>query len=263
MCFNEALFWARNLPEGGRTRPLLIVLEEAHAYLNAKEETAAGAAVKRIAKEGRKYGLGVMIVSQRPSEIDPTILSQCGTLIALRLSNSSDRTHITSAVSDGLEGLLSSLPILRTGEAIILGEAVSLPMRAQIAKPAPGRAPDSQDPTVVSPPDPEMVYQTVGGWNQESAVGDYSKLLESWRSQSVHRIDEEDQEMEWHNVDSSNIDRIGYNQATSELGVEFQGQSNYVYFDVPEAVFEAFLGAASKGSYFHANIRNRYRFSRE
>jgi DNA helicase HerA-like ATPase len=85
----DALFWARNIPEGGRERPLLIVLEEAHAYLDQKQTAAV--AVRRIAKEGRKYGIGMMLASQRPAEIDQTILSQCGTLFALRLSNSVDR----------------------------------------------------------------------------------------------------------------------------------------------------------------------------
>src|SRR6185437_12399845 len=87
----DALFWARKLPEGGVERPLLFVLEEAHAYLGKQEHVGpAAAAVRRIAKEGRKYGVGVMLVSQRPSEIDPTILSQCGTIFAMRLANDTD-----------------------------------------------------------------------------------------------------------------------------------------------------------------------------
>ena len=81
----DALFWARNLSEGGRERPLLVVLEEAHTYLSPGETGPAASAVRRIAKEGRKYGIGAMIVSQRPSEIDSTILSQCGTIFAMRL----------------------------------------------------------------------------------------------------------------------------------------------------------------------------------
>ncbi len=124
----DALFWARNLPEGGRNRPLLVVLEEAHTYLHANQLGAAASAVKRIVKEGRKYGIGAMVVSQRPAEVDSTILSQCGTLVALRLTNPTDRSHITGAVSDNLEGLLSALPILRTGEALIVGEGVQLPV---------------------------------------------------------------------------------------------------------------------------------------
>ena len=93
----DALFWARNLPEGGRERPLMLVLEEAHTYLGKEHAGTAAAAVRRIAKEGRKYGVGVMIVSQRPSEIDPTILSQCGTIFAMRLANETDRSQVAGA----------------------------------------------------------------------------------------------------------------------------------------------------------------------
>ena len=90
----DALFWARNLPEGGRERPLMVVLEEAHAYLGKDQVGPAATAVRRIAKEGRKYGVGIMVVSQRPSEIDPTILSQCGTIFAMRLANDADRSQV-------------------------------------------------------------------------------------------------------------------------------------------------------------------------
>jgi len=172
----DALFWARYLPEGGRTRPLLFVLEEAHAYLNAGNEGAASIAARRIVKEGRKYGLGAMIVSQRPSEIDPTILSQCGTMFAMRLANATDRSHVTGTVSDNLEGLFNMLPTLRTGEAIIVGEAVHLPLRALIDAPAKSRRPDSHDP---------KIYDTDGngGWNREKQVEDYARVLEKWRSE--------------------------------------------------------------------------------
>ena len=97
--------WARNLSQGGRHRPLLVVMEEAHIYLNDNLKGMASKIVQRIVKEGRKYGIGAMIVSQRPSEISPTILSQCGTIFALRLTNASDRNHVTSALSDNLDGL--------------------------------------------------------------------------------------------------------------------------------------------------------------
>jgi hypothetical protein len=143
----DALFWARRLSEGGRERPLLIIFEEAHAYLSAGRSPVAAAAVQRVVKEGRKYGIGAMIVSQRPSEVDSTILSQCGTLIALRLSNATDRNHVAGAITDNLAGLLEMLPALRTGEAIVVGEAVPLPMRALIDTPT--VLPDSADPDVI------------------------------------------------------------------------------------------------------------------
>jgi hypothetical protein len=88
---NDALVWARNLPEGGRHRPFLVVLEEAHRYLSAEGVTPASAVVERVVKEGRKYGLGLMLVSQRPSEIRSTVLSQVGTFFVLRLTNTTDR----------------------------------------------------------------------------------------------------------------------------------------------------------------------------
>lgn len=174
----DALFWARYLPEGGRTRPLLFVLEEAHAYLNAGNEGAASAAARRIVKEGRKYGLGAMIVSQRPAEIDPTILSQCGTMFAMRLANTTDRSHVTATVSDNLEGLFNMLPTLRTGEAIIVGEAVHLPLRALIDAPAKNRRPDSHDPKIYDP-------DANGGWNRKKQAEDYARVLEKWRSENA------------------------------------------------------------------------------
>lgn len=173
----DALFWARLLPEGGRSRPLLFVLEEAHAYLNASSDGPAAVAARRIVKEGRKYGLGAMIVSQRPSEIDPTILSQCGTIFAMRLANASDRSQVTGAASDNLEGLFNMLPALRTGEAIIVGEGVHLPLRALIDAPAKNRRPDSHDPKIYDP-------DSRGGWNRQKQAEDYQKLLEKWRSEN-------------------------------------------------------------------------------
>ena len=181
----EALFWARNLSEGGRERPLLIVLEEAHAYLGSGDERSASTAVRRIAKEGRKYGIGVMLVSQRPSEIDPTILSQCGTIFSLRLTNATDRSHVRNAASDNLEGLFAMLPVLRTGEAIIVGESVNLPVRTLIARPSADRRPDSEDPAVVVPGSEEAGYDTPGGWNQKRDPADYGEVVELWRRQDA------------------------------------------------------------------------------
>jgi len=172
----DALFWARNTSEGGRERPLLVVLEEAHAYLGRDDSGPAAVAVKRIVKEGRKYGVGAMVVSQRPAEIDPTILSQCGTMISLRLSNTADRAHVMGAVTDNLEGLLSMLPVLRTGEAIIVGEAVHLPVRTLISAPPPGMRPDSIDPLVFNP-------KADSGWNRKFVDADYKGVVEIWRKQ--------------------------------------------------------------------------------
>jgi hypothetical protein len=173
----DFLFWARNLSEGGRERPLWIVLEEAHAYLADKESSAAKS-VMRIVKEGRKYGVGALIVSQRPTEIETTILSQCGTIVALRLSNAQDRGHVAGAIPDNLGDLVANLPSLRTGEAVIVGEAVHLPMRAFVRLPREGRRPDSSDPKIATADDEP------GGWTSPRAPADYPDAVRSWREQS-------------------------------------------------------------------------------
>lgn len=182
----DALFWARNLPEGGRERPLLVVLEEAHAYLGSGPSGSASTAIQRIAKEGRKYGIGIMLVSQRPSEIDSTILSQCGTVFALRLTNDTDRNHVRTAASDSLKDVFAMLPILRTGEAIIVGEAVSLPVRTLIDRPSARRRPDSADPAVVVAGSEDAGYETPGGWNQKRDPSNYAEVVEMWRRQDPH-----------------------------------------------------------------------------
>lgn len=172
----DSLFWARYRPEGGKERPLLFVMEEAHAYLNAGNESTASIAARRVVKEGRKYGVGAMIVSQRPAEIDQTILSQCGTIFAMRLSNPTDRAHVTGTAAENLEGLFKMLPSLRTGETIIVGEAVHLPLRALIDAPVKNRRPDSHDPRIFDP-------SQKAGWNHPRGDEDYGKLLECWRSE--------------------------------------------------------------------------------
>ena len=179
----DAVFWGRLKQEGGRERPLLIVLEEAHVYLGAQSKSRAAIAARRIAKEGRKYGVGLMLVSQRPSEVDTTILSQCGTVVALRLTNDSDRAQVTSCASDNLKGLFSMLPVLRTGEALIVGEAVNMPIRAIIDRPVEGRRPDSDDPVVVVPRDNNGKRIRSGGWTELVQEENYKPLVEAWRKQ--------------------------------------------------------------------------------
>ena len=177
----DSMFWSRNLKQGGRKRPLLVVMEEAHNYLGSGHFSRASKVVRRLVKEGRKYGISAMIVSQRPSEIDPTILSQCGTTIALRLTNSNDRGIIANTVSDNLSNLVNMLPILKTGESIILGEAVRMPMRAIITFPEKENRPDSNDPIVASDED------TKGGWNNTLDItdDDYLDIVKAWRLQQV------------------------------------------------------------------------------
>jgi len=130
----EALFWGQNLYNGGKQQPLLIVLEEAHNYLRSGEKSIASRTVQRISKEGRKYGVGLLLVTQRPSELDETVLSQCGTIIALRMNNNKDRGYVAAAIQDELRSIVDLLPSLRTGEAIVSGEGVKIPSRIQFYK---------------------------------------------------------------------------------------------------------------------------------
>jgi len=167
----DALFWSREKSEGGVERPLLVVMEEAHRYLGPDSGTVAVDVVKRIAKEGRKYGVGAMVVSQRPAEVDETILSQCGTVVALRLSNPVDRARVKGTLPDNLAGLMDLLPVLRTGEAIITGEAARLPVRCRITLPAKDHQPRSRDPLVTE------------SWASRRAAEGYDRVVASWRSQ--------------------------------------------------------------------------------
>jgi hypothetical protein len=168
----EALFWGREMPEGGRKRPQLVVMEEAHRYLGKESDNLARTLVQRIVKEGRKFGIGAMIVSQRPTEIDETILSQCGTFVALRLSNSADRSKVQAALPDSLSGLMDSLPVLRTGEAIIAGEAAKLPIRCRMLLPPEDARPSSGDPMVSA------------AWSKDRQNEDYARIAAAWRAQN-------------------------------------------------------------------------------
>lgn len=172
----DALFWSREKSEGGVWRPLLVVMEEAHRYLSPNGPSAASDVVKRIAKEGRKYGIGAMVVSQRPSEVDETILSQCGTIIALRLTNPADRARVKGALPDNLAGLMDLLPVLRTGEAIIAGEAARLPVRCRVTLPSTNHVPRSADPNVSL------------SWANKRVAEGYDRMVASWRAQSTTAV---------------------------------------------------------------------------
>ena len=128
-------FWNINR----RECPILLVFEEAHNYLslNAEGTQAARRTVERIAKEGRKYGVSCMIVSQRPSDISETILSQCNNFVVMRLTNPADQNYVCRLVADTFPGLEILLPSLRQGEALFVGDAVPMPSRVQIDLPNP------------------------------------------------------------------------------------------------------------------------------
>jgi len=115
--------------------PVLLVCEEAHRYVPDRGEAeyaVAQSAIRRIAREGRKYGIGLMLVSQRPADIEGTVISQCGTWLILRLTNSADQQHVARFLPDGLLGMTKALPNLAQQEAIFVGEGAALPARVRI-----------------------------------------------------------------------------------------------------------------------------------
>ena len=129
-----------------REFPILLICEEAHAYIPRESESQfAGSrrSMERIAKEGRKYGVGLAVVSQRPHEVSETVLAQCGTFICLRITNPNDQGYVRSLVPESEGDLVSVLAGLGRGEALVLGEAVPLPTRLQFEKPDP--TPNSDD----------------------------------------------------------------------------------------------------------------------
>lgn len=149
----------------GRPAPILIVLEEAHRYLGDAAAPIARDATNRIAREGRKYGVGLMLVTQRPSDLPDTALAQCGTIIALRLTNSADQGKVRTSLPDSVAGLAETLPSLRTGEAIISGEALVLPTRALLDRPEP--LPLAEDPSLQpwrTPGSTRSVEQALAKW---------------------------------------------------------------------------------------------------
>lgn len=150
----------------GRPRPVLIVLEEAHRYLGDAAVPMARGSANRIAREGRKYGIGLLLVTQRPSELPDTALAQSGSLIALRLSNSADQAKIRAALPDSVAGLAAVLPSLRTGEAIITGEALTLPARTLVDLPSP--LPQAEDPSLMP-------------WRAAPTVPDLAPAIAEWR----------------------------------------------------------------------------------
>jgi len=125
--------------------PVALICDEAHIYLprdggNPIEERAIGS-FEKVAKEGRKYGVSIVVVSQRPSDVNATILSQCSNVVALRLTNSADQDVVKKLMPESLNALLEMLPILDIGEALVVGDAVLLPSRIRVT--APKEAPQS------------------------------------------------------------------------------------------------------------------------
>ena len=156
--------------------PVLLVCEEAHRYVPNRGDAqyeAAQEAIRRIAKEGRKYGVGLLLVSQRPSEIESTVLSQCNSWIVLRITNDSDREHVRGVLPDSMAGLTKVLSGLRRREAIFVGQAAMLPSRIKIRRLLDGQIPRSND------------IDFEKGWQRELTSSEQLKeIANRWRYQN-------------------------------------------------------------------------------
>ena len=167
----QVQFWT----DRDKRRPMALVCDEAHLYLPKKEgknpvEQRAIENFEKIAKEGRKYGVALLIVSQRPSDVSSTILSQCNNVIALRLTNGEDQATVKRLMPESLEGLLDTLPILDIGEALVVGDAVLLPSRIRI-----------------HPPTEKPLSATIDFWDEWSKspdTPDFAKAVENMRRQN-------------------------------------------------------------------------------
>ncbi len=162
-----------------RSIPILLVCEEAHRYIPADHSMgfkSTRRAISRIAKEGRKYGVSLAIISQRPSELEPSTLSQCSTIFSMRLSNELDQQFVKAAVPDGAEQLLSFLPSLGTAETMIFGESVNLPMRVILNTLAAELRPHSSSASFSQK------------WKEGEKSPDYMReVFHNWRTRNFNR----------------------------------------------------------------------------
>jgi hypothetical protein len=170
MVFDFAI-WGRE----EKTRPILLVCEEAHRYV-PNEKNADGSSVgrilSRIAKEGRKYGISLGLITQRPSDLAEGVLSQCGTILSMRLNNDRDQAFVKAAMPEGARGFLDSIPALRNRECIICGEGVAIPIRVAFDNLEEVKRPASEDPSFTD------LWRSAGG--EEEQV---MRTVQRWRSQ--------------------------------------------------------------------------------
>ena len=154
-----------------RRHPILLAFEEAHNYIPRvpRGQAFAQKAVERVAKEGRKYGVSAMVISQRPSELSETVLAQCNSFVVMRISNPEDQHYASKVVGDHFAGVMDMLPVLRPGEAFVLGDSVVMPMRTLVTMPNP--APDSGDMDFFK------LWSTIG------EACDVDEIINHWRRQ--------------------------------------------------------------------------------
>jgi hypothetical protein len=157
----------------GGTLPVLLVCEEAHRYINADRSVGfrgAREGLSRIAKEGRKYGVSLCVISQRPSDLATDMLSECNTMFALRMSNQADQELVQATMAEAGLGLLEFLPSLHTGEAIVIGEGVPVPQRVIFSPLAAHDMPRSKT----------FVFSEA--WSQDSGTAEpVASIVERWR----------------------------------------------------------------------------------
>ncbi len=169
MVFDYAI-WSRTEAQ----RPLLLVCEEAHRYVPKDETSENGQAVRRIleriAKEGRKYGVSLGLITQRPSDLAEGVLSQCGTIIAMRLNNERDQACVRAAMPEGARGFLDAIPALRNRECIVCGEGVAIPIRVRFDDLEPEKRPASSDPSFA------RLWRETG-----DEAGIISRTIKRWR----------------------------------------------------------------------------------
>ena len=169
MVFDYAL-WSRNEPQ----RPILLVCEEAHRYIPAERDASSAASriLSRIAKEGRKYGVSLGLITQRPSDLAEGVLSQCGTIIAMRLNNDRDQAFVRAAMPEGARGFLDTIPALRNREGVICGEGVAIPIRVSFDNLEEFKRPASEDPVFSqlwrdSGDEERIIARTVQRWRAQ------------------------------------------------------------------------------------------------
>ncbi|MBB4152279.1 hypothetical protein GGQ80_000155 [Sphingomonas jinjuensis] len=169
MTFDFAI-WSRNEPQ----RPILLVCEEAHRYIPSGRNTtsAVGRILSRIAKEGRKYGVSLGLITQRPSDLEEGVLSQCGTIIAMRLNNERDQAFVRAAMPEGAKSFLDSIPALRNRECIVCGEGVAIPIRVSFDSLDENKRPASGDPVF------SQLWRDTGG--EDSII---HRTVMRWRAQ--------------------------------------------------------------------------------
>ncbi len=168
MVFDFAI-WSRNEPQ----RPILLVCEEAHRYIPREDDgSSVGRILGRIAKEGRKYGVSLGLITQRPSDLAEGVLSQCGTIIAMRLNNDRDQAFVRAAMPEGARGFLDAIPALRNQECIICGEGVAIPIRVGFDRLEEAKRPASADPIF------SQLWRDVG--DEEDII---DRTIQKWRMQ--------------------------------------------------------------------------------